>query len=341
VKQTLHSRDAPRRWLVMVHQLPSEPSHFRVRAWRQMRDLGAISVKQAVNVLPDSTVARADFQRLSLEIRDAGGDASVFSAEAVDPWSDEALVETFRQSRQRAYRALEREIRKAVRLTRRRSGRGVRAQPPQKVLGRFHQRLIATERLDFFAAPGRDRVVALLQQMARAAAPADRGADGPHVSNHPAKAYRGRVWVTRPRPGVDRMASAWLIRRFIDPDAHFAFATDRGAVLAGTIPFDMSEVEFSHHEGGCTFETLCERFGIRGRAVGHIAAIVHDLDLKDDRFGVPDTATIGAVVQGLQLAHAADEVLLEQGMALFEALYRSSAHATDPAGSRPTRRKTS
>ncbi len=325
----------------MVKQLPSEPSNFRVRAWRQMQQLGAVAVKKAVYVLPDSTVARDEFQRLSLEIRDAGGDASVFSAETVDGWSDDALVEAFRRSRQRAYQALERDVGKVLRrLGGRRPRAGLRTRVPQQLLREFRQRLGATERLDFFAAPGRDRVLSGLEQLANAVSAPERRVAGPPDPDLRRDAYRGRVWVTRPRPGVDRMASAWLIRRFIDPDAQFTFATDRRAVPADAIPFDMSDVEFSHHGGGCTFETLCERFGIRDRGVRHVAAIVHDLDLKDDRFGAPETATIGAVVQGLQLAHAPDELLLEQGMALFEALYRSSARAVDPVASHLTRRRT-
>jgi hypothetical protein len=123
-----------------------------------------------------------------------------------------------------------------------------------------------------------------------------------------------------------------LIGRFIDPGARFAFAIDRRAVADGALPFDMSGVELSHEGDHCTFETLCDRFGIRDEAVGRIAAIVHDLDLKDDRFGAAEAPTIGAVIQGLQLAHATDDALLEHGMALFDALYRSLVHAPRPGG---------
>jgi hypothetical protein len=335
----LHSSYTPRRWLVMVHQLPSEPSNLRVRVWREMRQLGAISLKQAVYVLPESASAREALQRQSLGIKEAGGDATVFAAESLDAQSDESLVEAFRRARQDAYRALERDLERTLRLV-----RGRRARPalpllaPERVLQRFRERVTAAERLDYFAASGRDRVVARLEQLAAALSTPPATREGPVGGDQMADRYRGRVWVTRPRPGVDRMASAWLIRRFIDPGAAFAFATDRHAVPAGAIPFDMSEVEFSHHGGGCTFETLCDRFSIRDRAVGRLAAIVHDLDLKDDRFGAPEALTIGAVVQGLQLAHTADAILLEHGMALFEALYRSPTRRGTQAASELTRR---
>jgi hypothetical protein len=329
----LHPDAGSGRWLLMVHQLPSEPSNLRVRTWRQLQQLGAISIKQAVYVLPDSAAARENFQRLRLEIHDAGGEASVFAAESVDAWSDEALVDAFRQSRQRAYHALARDLEQAVRrLGGRRRRPGIRVSSAPQILEQFRQRLGAAERLDFFAAPGRDRVLTLLEQLDARVLVGDSGAVRVAAERRLSNQFRGRVWVTRPRPGVDRMASAWLIRRFIDPEARFAFVIDRRTIPGGALPFDMSEVEFSHHGEHCTFETLCDRFGIREDPVGRIAAIVHDLDLKDDRFGAPEAATIGAVIQGLQLAHAADEALLEHGMALFDALYRSLAHAPRPGG---------
>jgi len=124
------------------------------------------------------------------------------------------------------------------------------------------------------------------------------------------------------------MSSAWLIRRFIDPHASFAFATDRDKAPKGSLPFDMFGVEFGHRGSNCTFETLCEVFGIADPAVTRVASIVHDLDLKDGRFGAAESETVGALIDGLQLAHADDHELLERGMTLFESLYRSFAQTT-------------
>ena len=119
------------------------------------------------------------------------------------------------------------------------------------------------------------------------------------------------------------MASAWLIRRFIDPQARFGFAADRQRFPEDGVPFDMFGVDFSHQGEGCTFETLCAVFDIREPAIARIAAIVHDLDLKDERFGAPEAATVGAMIEGLQLAYADDDALLAQGMTIFDSLYRS------------------
>jgi hypothetical protein len=140
--------------------------------------------------------------------------------------------------------------------------------------------------------------------------------------------YRRRLWVTRPRPGVDRMSSAWLIRRFIDPDARFGFAADCHTTPAGAVAFDMFGVDLTHRGDHCTFETLCDVFGIAHVAIARIAAIVHDLDLKDGRFTAPEASVVGLIIDGLQLACADDHELLEQGIVLFDALYRAAERDT-------------
>jgi hypothetical protein len=134
------------------------------------------------------------------------------------------------------------------------------------------------------------------------------------------------------------MASAWLIRRFIDRQARFGFAAARELVPDPGVPFDMFGVEFSHQGEGCTFETLCSVFGIHAPALSRIAAIVHDLDLKDSKFGAPECSTVSAMIDGLQLAYQNDDALLEQGMTLFDSLYRSFEQSDRSTGPRLTAR---
>lgn len=329
------ARQAARRWLLFV-QLPSNPSNLRVRTWRRLQQLGAIPIKQAVYVLPDTPNTREDFEWLKTEVKASGGDASVFAADQVDTWSDDALVEEFRRTGQEAYAALARDVEKVLkRVSVARRQRGTRAPATRRLLDAFRQRLTAVEGADVFGSAGRDRVKSLLKRLEEHTSGRHEVASAakPTASTTP-DTYRGRLWVTRPRPGVDRMASAWLIRRFVDDQARFAFAADRDTVPADAIPFDMFGVEFSHQGDGCTFETLCSVFQIREPAVARVAAIVHDLDLKDGRFGAPEAATVGAVIEGLQLAHAGDETLLVQGMALFDSLYRSFEQSARSAGPR-------
>lgn len=330
------SGERPRHWLLLVHVLPPTPSNLRVRTWRRLQQLGSIAVKQSVYALPDSPAAREDFEWLKTEIEGSGGQAAIFTADGIDAWTDDALVEEFRRSRQSAYAGLTHDVERSLRLVARRS-RPRDVSGLRRRLEGFRQRLADIERIDFFGAAGRDRAAKLVSEIEARTAPsagliatsAAQAADDPQV-------FRKRTWVTRPRPGVDRMASAWLIRRFIDPDARFAFVPDLKAAPRQAVAFDMFGAEFSHRGDHCTFETLCERFHVRGAAVARVAAIVHDLDLKDRKFGAAETPTVGRLIEGLQLACEDDQVLLDRGMALFEGLYHSLAR-TDSTSAPPGR----
>ena len=332
------STSAPgrRRWLLFIHQLPSQPSNLRVTTWRRLQQIGALPLKQAVYALPDTPDAREDFEWLRTEVKAAGGDATVFAADNVDAWSDDALVEEFRRAQQGMYEDLARDVEHALkRASSARRPKGTRAPALRRLLDIFRERLVATEKIDFFGSAGRDRVLTLLRQLedrisgaSRPLGPPDTDASGRMAS------HQGRLWITRPRPGVDRMASAWLIRRFIDQQARFGFAPDRESVPEHSVPFDMFGVEFSHQGEGCTFETLCSVFGIDRPSLSRIAAIVHDLDLRDGKFAAPECATVGAMIEGLQLAYQHDDALLEQGMTLFDSLYRSFERADRTTGPR-------
>jgi hypothetical protein len=325
-----------RRWLLFVHQLPSQSSNLRVTTWRRLQQIGAIPLKQAVYALPDTPDAREDFEWLKTEVKSAGGDASVFAAASVDAWSDDELVEAFRRARQDSYEELGRDVDEAIKRATGARAKGARAPALRRLLDIFRERLVAAEKIDFFGSAGRDKVLTLLRQLEDRTGGAARQLAPPGTGDHSGRmaSFQGRLWITRPRPGVDRMASAWLIRFFIDRQARFGFAADRESVPDQGVPFDMFGVEFSHQGDGCTFETLCSAFGVAGPAISRIAAIVHDLDLKDGRFGAPECATVGAVIEGLQLACQNDEVLLEQGVTLFDSLYRSFEHAARATGPR-------
>jgi hypothetical protein len=346
-RQSTSSAPGRRRWLLFIHQLPPQSSNLRVTTWRRLQQIGAIPLKQAVYALPDTADGREDFEWLKTEVKAAGGDASVFAADTVDSWSDDALIEEFRRARQDSYGALARDVEQALkRASAARRPAGTRAPAVRRLLDLFRERLAAAEKIDFFGSAGRDRVLTLLRQLEDRIAGAGRSPSPaePDRSGRMAT-FQGRFWITRPRPGVDRMASAWLIRKFIDRQARFGFAADRDAVPDRGVPFDMFGVEFSHQGDGCTFETLCASFGLIDPSLARIGAIVHDLDLKDGRFGAPECTTVAAMIEGLQLAYQDGDGLLEQGMTLFDSLYRSfeqSNRSSGPrAAARPKRPETS
>lgn len=314
---------ARRRWLLLAHQLPATPSNLRVKTWRRLQDLGAIAVKQSVYVLPDSPESREDFEWLRVEIEGSGGEAVVFAANHISADAETALVEEFRRNRQAAYTGLAAELQR-----RRPKAESRRGQSQLRDISRYRERFQAIERIDFFGSAGRDRVASLLAALESKRA---GNLDTPSTpGGGDAAQYQGRQWVTRPRPGVDRMASAWLVRRFIDPTASFAFLSDARNAPADALPFDMYGVGFGHEGDRCTFETLVSRFGINDRAAARLSEVVHDLDLKDGKYAAPEAATLGAAIDGLQMSCADDHHLLDQGMILFEAMYRSFSQQSRP-----------
>jgi hypothetical protein len=308
------------RWLLLAHQLPTRPSRIRVKVWRRLQQVGAVPTRNSVYVLPNTDQCREDFEWIRSEIVALGGEATVFAAEVLSDGGSEDIVAAFKETREREYRALTREADAALRQARTRAGTP-KASPPerQRMLRRLRDRFDAIERMDFCAAAARDEAAAALSALERNwAAPAIAGpAPAPRLR---AADFRRRRWVTRPRPGVDRMASAWLIRRFIDADAAFAFVDRPGP---RDVSFDMYGDEFGHHGAMCTFETLAARFGIADPVVVHLGRIVHDLDMKEARYAPAEAPAVARLVEGLRRLHQDDGVLLERGIEMFDALAQS------------------
>jgi len=325
-------------WLLLIYLLPAKHSHARVQAWRRLQRLGAVSLKNSAYVLPDSPDAREDFEWIKNEIVAIGGQAMVLVARAPEPATRDDIVAAFRSARAEAFDGLAREaaalLERATHTRARRSGRRQFTQTVRRLRERFDD----VVRVDFFGTPERDRVADLLTRIEQTTRKGTSMKASSHSTQIDPADYRGKTWLTRPRPGVDRMSSAWLIRRFIDPGATFIFGDPATAPKA--IPFDTFEAEFGHHAAHCTFETFCDRFGIADDAARWIGRIVHDLDLKEDAFHEAETATVGRLVDGLRRMHHDDQALLGQGIATFEALYQSftaSAGASSPsAGTRRT-----
>jgi hypothetical protein len=308
------------RWLLLAHQLPTRPSNARVKTWRRLQQIGAVPTRNSVYVLPNTDQCREDFEWLRTEIIAVGGEATVFSADAVSPGGEEDIVATFQRTRDADYRDLKREADKLVKSAR---GKRAAARPGASALDRtvrsLRERFTAIERSDFFKAAAREDAASSIAALERLTSGRPRPAPSvaPTLS---ASDFRDRRWVTRPRPGVDRMASAWLIRRFIDSNATFGFVDNPDVT---DVPFDMYAGEFSHQGPLCTYEVLSQRFGLTASpAVERIGHIVHDLDMHDTRYGSPEAPAVSRMVEGLRQLHADDHALLQHGAEMFEALSR-------------------
>jgi len=327
-----------REWLLLVYQLPTNPSNARVGTWRRLQDVGAVGLKNSAYVLPNSPQAREDFEWIKTEITAMKGLASVLLAETLDPATEQEIIAAFRQARQSEYESLRAEAEVLLKkLKRERNIAPVRHRTIRaaRVLREQWDELLS---IDFFQAPGRKEAGTLLEDLDRRLA---REHDTPNTTSDKMESlmpekFQSKTWVTRPRPGIDRMASAWMIRNFIDPKSKFAFA-NKPEEIAAALPFDMYGVQFSHQGNHCTFETLARLFNIRGAAIERIAQIVHNLDLKDELYQIPEEAVVGRLVEGLRQLHADDNELLEKGMEMFEALYRSFKNS--PGGARTRGRR--
>jgi hypothetical protein len=186
-------------------------------------------------------------------------------------------------------------------------------------LSRLKSRFDEIAAIDFFSAPERSAAEIMLAELHSQMS----GAPKSQVAvKRSIKELKDRTWVTRENVFVDRIASAWLIRRFVDREAKFKFVSSENYLpRKKELRFDMYEGEYTHEGDRCTFEVMVDRLGITDRALIPIAEIVHALDLKDEKYHRPETAGLGVLLNGIVLAHPSDKERLDRGAGLFDALY--------------------
>ena len=309
------------RWLLLVHHLPPRPDYLRVKVRRRLQRLGAVLFKSSVYVLPARDETLEDFQWLANEIIADGGDASIFAASLLSGVSDEDVEASFRAERDADYRLLAEEARNMG-----------DTDIPERIT-RLRRKLETIQRIDWFAARGQDEARRALAERERQIAEPEAVAASASVSRASSstdsstalstdRPPEGAMWVTRKGVFVDRIASAWLIRRFIDPAATFRFVDPAGyRTAAGELRFDMFGGEYTHEGDRCTFETLLVCFGLDDDALRVIGEIVHDIDCKDGKFGREEAAGVAMVLEGLALSTSDDDERIARGVPLFDGLY--------------------
>src|SRR5436190_16511627 len=275
-------------WLLLIHQLPAKPAYLRVKTWRRLQGIGAVAVKNGVHVLPMNEETQEDFEWLLREIREGGGEAVICEARLVDGLSDQDVRALFDQVRDADYAQLVKEARALAKSLGRNSRSALKADHRVQA-ARLRKQLAEIVAIDFFGAIGRETAEALTSKIEAQLSeqPAVTGKATTDSAAHSATALRNRTWVTREGVYADRIASAWLIRRFIDPEARFKFVAGKGyRPREGELRFDMFEAEFTHEGDKCTFEALLQRADLKEPALRAIAEIIHDFDLMDDKFGL-------------------------------------------------------
>jgi hypothetical protein len=294
-------------WLLLLVRLPATHSAARVAIWRKLKKSGAVQIQTSTYVLPDDPPRYEAFQWLTQHIRDAGGDATLVRAKEIEGFSNDRLIELFNAARAKEYALLREMLRPLVANLRRTSNFGGK-------LDRIRRQFREIRGTDFFDSPKAKDVEMVLRKLEEA-----QPRSKPQPKLEP-RDFRGRVWLTRPRPEIDRIGSAWLIRKFIDPKAKFVFESKR-SLNRRVLTFDMLGGDFSHEGDDCTFETLIRRFGIQDKAAQKIAEMIHDADLDDARFQRVEAVGIDRVLKGWAKQGLLDREILRRGFECFDALY--------------------
>lgn len=336
-------------WLLLIHQLPPQPTNLRVRIWRKLQKLGAVAVKNSVYALPYNEKTHEDFQWLKQEITAAGGEATVFRAGAIEGATDKEIIAAFRQARDEEYAQVTAELdglSGALREQRRGGHLSVgRLSHYEAELDKLRKEMERIVSADFFNATGRTAAQAAYERCHKALR-MEQGRNAPAVKTAQAKSlgvnraqYQGRRWVTRRNLFIDRLAALWLIKRFIDPKARFFFVAE-GETVEGAIGFDLYGGEFTHRGEDCTFETMLKEFGLTDDAgLRALAEIVHDLDLKDQKFNRSEAAGLGAVIRGLAGRLRDDRKLAQQCGPIFDGLYELFRQGNETAVTNKSRKR--
>jgi hypothetical protein len=312
------------RWLLLAHQLPAKPPYLRVKIWRRLRGIGAILVKNSVYVLPADDQTLEDFQWLLREIEQGGGEGMICEANLVDGLNDHDVRALFDTARDTDYAEIADDLRSLVTdVERPGTATHDHKSDIKGQLIRLQRRYVEVSGIDFFNATGRITVEALLSDLENRLIAADTGHQMDNMTPAASKdALIGKAWVTRRGVHIDRIACAWLVRRFIDPGARFKFvAAKEYSALPGELRFDMFEGEFTHEGDLCSFEVLLNRIARDDPALRSIAEIVHDIDLKDGKFSREQAAGIAHVIAGICMSQRDDLARIERGSSLFDDIY--------------------
>jgi hypothetical protein len=304
----------PGSWLFLLFNLPAKNSSDRVKIWRRLKKCGAIQLKTSTYVLPDQPLHYERFQRLAKEIVDHGGESALVRVKDIEGTPYPALVAMFNEARAREYDEIAAPLTLLIKNTK---GRRISPDIFAGQLQKLRQRFQEVYEIDFFQSSRGEDLNRLLQKAESLESKKGRSERKERLR---AENYRGKIWITRPRPEIDRVGSAWLIRNFIDPEAKFIFA-QTPAKQKGAVGYGMIDAEFGHHSDCCTFETLIERFGVRERAVLRVAEIIHDADLEDDKFHRVEGFGIDQILKGWAKQGISDDEILVRGFQCLDGLH--------------------
>jgi len=298
-------------WILILYGLPTKQNATRVQLWRKLKKFGALALKTSAYVLPDTPAHYERLQWLATEIRSGGGEATLIRVSEIEGLTHREIIQLFNDARAKDYSELISELADFIGVNKRKV-----CEDFQVIMEKFQARFHELQEMDYFNCPKAQDALILLKQ-AEALPSNGTLKERSRLSK---KRFVERQWLTRPRPQIDRVGSAWLIKRFIDSKATFVFALSPKD-FPDAVPYDMFEVEFSHHSDDCTFETLVKRFGIDDQSIQIIAEMIHDADLEDAKFKRSECVGIDRVLSGWNKLGFTEDQILAKGFDVFDALY--------------------
>jgi hypothetical protein len=318
-------------WLIFFYSVPSKPAGNRVKIWRRLAQIGAIQLKGSVYILPYNELNYEFFQWLVNEVEGMNGEAAFLKGEKVETLKEKDLIGLFIEQSEKDYRIVDRKLEALERIINNYK-KGTEAHSKKRLLWQFlklSKDFEEARKRDFFISKAGDILKDKMEVT-------DIDIKNLSVFKHEKEAlvavkaqnpkhYRGKIWVTRKKPFIDRIASAWLIKEFIDKKAVFKFIDEKDLnnLKWDAITFDIRDGNFTHIGDMCTFEVLLKSFRIKDKTLKKIAEIVHELDLKDDKYSSYESKGIEEILIGIRKTLKDDMEILEKGIDIFRMLYVS------------------
>lgn len=311
-------------WLLLMHQLPPQPDAFRVKIWRQLQQIGAVSLKNSVYVLPNLKQTGLALHEVAAEIKAGGGEAFLCDAAFFQGIDANGLMRRFNTDRNKAYQAISKDVEPLLgSFDEKSKPNAEKLMRIDHSIGRLRRQLNEIVAIDFFSAEERHRAASLLTKLEEKVNGLKTGSSLRPLVRQSIRDYQGRTWITRQGLFIDRLASAWLIRKFIDRKAKFKFVDPVRYKRKDEreVRFDMFGGEFTHHGDLCTFETLMQAFRIKDPALIPISEIIHDIDLNDHKYDREEKAGIERIIKGIVHSESNDEKRLARVTNLLDELY--------------------
>ncbi|OGW57645.1 MAG: hypothetical protein A2Z09_00965 [Nitrospirae bacterium RBG_16_43_8] len=320
-------------WLLFFYSVPSKPVSSRMKVWRKLAKAGAVQLKGAVYILPNSDEHYEFLQWLLSEVSSMKGGGAFVKVKEMETMKDSELVELFNRQKETEYSGIEKHIEDLERKLNsiRKGGKSHDSMKLSGELNKLTKEFDDIKRLDFFLSKAgqktEGRIKSLKSAIRRLSGYKEKNAlSKAEILTRKTEDFQNKKWATRKIPFVDRMASAWLIIKFIDQNAEFMFMEEKDIerlIRKDIVTFDVKGGDFTHHADLCTFEALVKSFGIKDKAVKRIAEIVHELDIKDGKYSNAEARGIEVLLIGIRKTVKTDADALKKGMEVFEMLYSS------------------